>query len=124
MEPSYDVVKSVLDLAATVQEGLEHIHRRQSGGHSAESTISLFTDVVEAFAKIEKAVQPLLPSVEGGEELIAKTDALRKAVSWMMQAYEGSSDVTPLATLQFTLLPRFRAWHDALQAVLGPRVAS
>ena len=46
------------------------------------TTMLLFTDVVEAFAEIEMAVQRLLPSFEDSKDLIAKTDALRKATSW------------------------------------------
>lgn len=119
-----EVIRWTLDLSDTLQEGLQHIYQRQATGHRAEETIPLFTDVVETFAEIESALQRFLPSLANIEELTQWTNSLREGLDWMTSAYEGTSDVSPLATLQFTLRPRFQEWHKALNEALRPHLAS
>src|SRR5690606_24961537 len=119
-----EVIRWTLDLADTLQEGLQHIHQRQATGHRPEETIPLFTDVVEAFAEIENALQSPLLSLASAAELTHRTNSLREGLDSMTSAYEGTSDVSPLATLQFTLLPRFQEWHRTLNEALRPHLAS
>lgn len=119
-----EVIRWTLDLADTLQEGLQHIYQRQATGHRSEETIPLFTDVVEAFADIESALQQSLPSLANIDELTQRTNSLREGMDWMTSAYEGTSTVSPLATLQFTLLPRFLEWHRTLKEALRPHLAS
>lgn len=124
MERHYDLMKRVLELADTALEGLEHTHRRHLLGHRSEETAPLFTDVVHAFAQIEETIHRALPSLKDTTDLAAQTDALREGLQWMTAAYEGTSEVSPLAILQFTLLPRFKSWHGALQQAIRPHLAS
>lgn len=124
MEHQLDMMSRILALADTALEGLDHVHRQQlEGNHPAETT-ALFADVVYAFAQIEEAIRRFPPSLEHAAELMSETDSLREGLRWMTAAYEGTSDVSPLATLQFTLLPRFKSWHEALQQAIRPHLAS
>ena len=42
----------------------------------------------------------------------------------MLAAYEGEKDVRPIEILQFSLLPRYRSWQEALRDAMGPYTAS
>lgn len=124
MEQQLDVMKRVLELAETASEGLEHIHQRQSKGHHPNDTAALFADVVHAFAQIEETIDRALPALKDTAELTAQTNTLRDGLQWMTAAYEGTSDMSPLATLQFTLLPRYESWHEALRLAIRPHLVS
>lgn len=123
MEQQREVMRRVLGLADTTLEGLRHIQQRQLKGHHPDETTTLCADVVHAFAEIEEAIHRGLPPLDTGD-LVAQTNTLREGLHWMTAAYEGNSDMRLLATLQFTLLPRFESWHEALQRVIRPHFAS
>ena len=122
MEMNLDVMKSILELSETTLEGLEHVRKRAMEGHF-EKTAGLFTDIVESFHRMEAALQPYQTELkESGLE--ARTGEVVQAMKLMLAAYEGDKDVRPVEILQFSLLPRYRAWQEALRDALGPYTAS
>ena len=117
-----DVMNKILQLSDTALEGLEHIRKRAMEGHF-EKTADLFTDIVESFYRMEAALQPYFPEFnETGLE--QKTKDVVQGLKLMLAAYEGEKDVRPLEVLQFSLLPRYRAWQEDLRDALGPYTAS
>jgi len=122
MENKTDVLMKILQLSESTLEGLEHVHRRAMEGHF-EKTAGLFTDIVESFHRMETALQPYLPECKG-TELEQKTADVVQGLKLMLAAYEGDRDVRPVEILQFSLLPRYRAWQEALRSALGPYTAS
>lgn len=87
--------RQVLALAATVNEGLEHIRHRFGEGHNPFDTVGLFADIVHAFAEIEAALRGPLGMLSEPSDLTGKTDVLRKRLSWMASSYEGNSSLSP-----------------------------
>lgn len=68
-------------LAATVNEGLEHIRHRFGEGHNPFDTVGLFADIVHAFAEIEAALRGPLGMLSEPSDLTGKTDVLREGLS-------------------------------------------
>lgn len=121
---SRNVAQHILQLAATMQEGVEHIQQQQARGQAAELTVPLFMDVVTAFTEIEFTMTNMLPVIENNEYMTEKTDALRDALASTASAYEGASDVTPLFSVEHTLLPCIKHWYNTLHIVLGSQIAA
>ena len=121
-EGKREVMNRILELSDTTLEGLEHIKQRTMEGYF-EQTTELFTDVMSAFHQMEKALEPLLDELETGE-LKPRTEELVQAMRLMLAAYEGEQDVKPVEILQFSLLPRYRSWQEALREAMGPYTAS
>ena len=124
MERQLNVMRQILGLADTMQEGIDHIHERHLSGYGPETTVSLFADVVHAFAEIETVIYQTAPTLKDADELAAQAESLREGFRWMTTAYGGASDMTPMVTLNLTVRPRFRAWHQALREVMRPYVSS
>jgi len=122
MEKKMDVMKRIVELSETTLEGLEHVRRRTMEGHFEETAV-LFTDVVSSFYEMEKA---LLPYMEEFKEtgLEQKAGEVIQGMKLMLAAYEKEKEARPLEILQFTLLPRYRAWQEELRAALAPYTAS
>ena len=121
-EGKREIMNRILELSDTTLEGLEHIKQRTMEGYF-EQTTELFTDVMSAFHQMETALEPLLDDLETGE-LKAKTEELVQAMRLLLAAYEGEKDVRPIEILQFSLLPRYRSWQEALRGAMGPYTAS
>ena len=121
-EGKREIMNRILELSDTTLEGLEHIKQRTLEGYF-EQTTELFTDVMSAFHQMETALEPLLDDLETGE-LKAKTEELVQAMRLLLAAYEGEKDVRPIEILQFSLLPRYRSWQEALRDAMGPYTAS
>ncbi len=122
MDEKIEIMKRILELAETTLEGLEHVSRRVQEGYFQDTT-ELFTDVVASIHEMEKALQPFLPELEEND-LEKKNKELLQALRFLLAAYEGDQDVRPVEVLQFTLLPRYRAWQEELRGALGPYTAS
>lgn len=122
MEKQVEIFKTVLDLAETTMEGIEHIHLRTMEGRF-EETAEIFTDVADSFHEMKKALLWYHPEFRDGKlELI--TDEVVNGMKLMLSAYEGDKDVRPLVVLQFSLVPGFKRWLEALQLELGGQCAS
>ncbi len=117
MEQKTDIYRTMLNLAATTQDGLTHIYQRTMDGYF-EDTAELFTDVADSIHEMHRALMAYLPDYSGSE-LEKNTDKIIEGMHLMLAAYEGDQDIRPMVVLQFSLVPGFKKWHEALQEDLG-----
>ncbi len=122
MEDYLDIYKNILELSGTALEGVEHIHERAIMGYFGE-TAALFTDVADSFHEMKKALTCCLPDYAESELNRVAKDVVR-GMQLLLTAYEGDKEVRPLVVLQFSLVPGFRRWHEALQKELNTLCAS
>lgn len=122
MEEKIDVMRKILELSETTLEGLKYVLRRIQEGHF-EGTAGLFTDIVSSFYEMEKALLPYLAEFKE-TELERKRDELVQGMKLMLAAYEGDREIRPQEILKFSLLPRYRAWHEELRKAFKPYTAS
>jgi hypothetical protein len=117
MDKKINIYKTMLELADTTLEGVEHIHSRTMEKRFDE-TAELFTDVADSFHEMKKALHCYHPGYgESSLELLSK-DVI-SGMQLLLSAYEGDADVRPMVVLQFSLVPGFRRWHEALQEELN-----
>lgn len=121
MSKKVDIFKTILALAETTVEGVEHIYERTMEGQF-EETAEIFTDVADAFHEMRMALLAYLPTYRGSD-LEKITGEVTEGMKLMLAAFEGEHDVRPMVVLQFSLVPGFKKWHIALQEVLGASCA-
>ncbi len=117
MDKRMDIYKSVLNLADTTLEGIEHVYQRTMDGRF-DDTAEIFTDVADSFHEIKIALISYLPDYEKSD-IDQSADEVVEGMKLLLLSYEGDQDVRPMVVLQFSLLPAFRRWHLALQKELG-----
>lgn len=122
MEKHMEVIRQVNELSRTVLEGLEHIKNRINEGYY-EDTIQLFTNVVEAFSKMEQSVLSLLPHLPSNH-LERLTQTLGESLDYTVSLYEKGEGAKVLEALQFNLLPIYKKWQSELESRLRPFITS
>lgn len=122
MSDQITIAREVLDLAATIQQGLEHLEKRMSEGHFEDNEY-LFTDIGVAFTAICSASESLI--TENEQEL---TDRLKEklliALEDMRSNYEQKVFSAMRMDLQFVLVPAYQAWHAEIHKCLSPWLES
>lgn len=122
MNKYFDVITRALELAETSLAGLEHCKDSLNQG-KVENAAPLLEDVLAAYAKIEEALQPVLPSLE--ENKISQfTDTLRSSFDLVVSAIEQGEGAKSQEVIQFNLLPSYKAWLSELNRILKPYVVS
>jgi len=121
-EARTEVYRQILDLAGTVLEGLEHIHRLAGEGNF-EKTTALYADVTRSFHEIKKG---LLAHYRGfnGSDLEMRMEKVAEQMDYLVLAYEGDEAVRPVEVLQLSLMPAYRRWHESLQEALTEQCRS
>ena len=113
MDEKINVYQTMLKLAQTTLEGVEYIQERTLMGCFGD-TAALFTDVADSLHEMKKALTCYYPDYEESALSLLEKDVI-SGMQMMLLAYEGDKEVRPLVVLQFSLVPGFRRWHDALQ---------
>jgi hypothetical protein len=121
MEKHIDVMKRILELTETMEEGLTHIRNQVNEGYF-EASVPLVQDVIAAFASIEKSILDInnLPQAEFDEVF----QNLRQGFNVLTEAYEQGSGGKSLEVLQFNVLPIFKKWKAALEKSFEPYIVS
>ncbi len=111
------ICKSILGLSETVMEGIGHIRHRAGEGRF-EDTADLFTDVVDAFHEVHRALLSFLPGFTDSE-LERRTTAVIESMKLMLAAYEGRPELLAPEVPETALAGAFTSWHDLLREDLG-----
>lgn len=121
MSYNYEVVQRSLDLAATMQAGIEYIRSRFTEG-KFEEMLPLLQDFTQAFISIQQALQM------GKEETYARcfadyTEKIQSGLSELVAAYELADWTRVVRALENEVVPGFDLWKTQLEQYYGPRVA-
>ncbi|QGG48876.1 hypothetical protein [Heliorestis convoluta] len=122
MKDQTDILRRILELSETIEEGLEHIHSQLKKG-KIESTITLMEDVLTGYAEVEKSIQAILPELSSNE-LGNISSKLQKAFDLIIGHYENGRVNKVGEVMQFNLLPTYKAWRHEARRVLEPSVVA
>ena len=117
---NYGMIKKLLELLDTCEEGLEHIKKLLTEGRY-EDSVEMVVDEFQAIAQIEKSarqIQESIPENLFGEEF----KQVYSAMDSFTQAYELKKQEDKFSILETELFPAFRAWKNTLNKVLGKYV--
>ncbi|WP_168123424.1 hypothetical protein [Paenibacillus sp. HB172176] len=118
MNKYQESMEQTLTLSDTCLEGIDHIKRRLSEG-TLESTVPLFSDLVEAFFQMERSISVFKEQLPPNH-LAERSDELREAIDHVVTSYESSDSAKAKELIHFNLYPCFKKWkrelHDALEA--------
>lgn len=121
MEKYIAVMKRILELTETMEEGLTHIRNQVNEGYF-ESSAPLVRDVVTAFASIERS---LLSSSENlPQDVEVAFQNLRNGFDVLTESYEQGSRKKALEILHFNVLPVSKKWKAALEKSFEPYLVS
>ncbi|KXZ40438.1 hypothetical protein SAMN05661008_00006 [Alkalithermobacter thermoalcaliphilus JW-YL-7 = DSM 7308] len=112
-----EVIKQTLDLLETMEEGMDYV-KAKLGELNIEATVTVLTDLIEAFTEIEKSISPII------KNLSEKEDKLRKAFDIIVKEYEISKGQKAYEIMQFTLEPAFKNWKQEIENTLKPYILS
>lgn len=113
MSYSYEVMQRTFDLAATMQEGIEHIRTRFAEGRF-EEMLHLLQDVTQAFISIQQALHM------GSDEITWKCftdheERIESGLAQLVLAYEREDWDHAIRALEYEVVPGFIRWKEELE---------
>lgn len=115
MENYMEIKNGVLDLLATINEGLLHIEK-QLGELRYEEALTLLVDAMEGITAIERSMLALadLPANKMGELLKELLESMEKVIA----SYERDEGTLIAELLVSDVLPIFAKWKTEVERVL------
>lgn len=120
--PNQEVIKYILDLLETMEEGMEYV-KTKLGELNIEGSVRLLTDLVSAFTEVEISISPMIEGITENK-ILEKADKLRSAFDTIVKEYENPKGRKAYEIMQFTLEPSFRNWKQELETILKPYILS
>lgn len=120
--PNQEVMKQTLELLETMEEGFTYI-KKKLGELNTEGTITVLTDLINAFTEIDKSIFPSLEELSESQ-VPQKSNKLTKAFDTMVKEYESNRGQKAYEITQLTLEPAFKHWKEELEKVLKPYIVS
>lgn len=114
MNNMFGLANEIISLAKTIEEGLEHLHKRMGELHF-EDTRYLFDDIVDAYKSILVTLENRADGTDNFNGILQKSDHLQAAFEKMNQSYEENKLNEARMDMQFILLPAFQAWLEELE---------
>ncbi len=122
MEKYIVVMRETSGLMETVQEALAHTQTLLKQG-KGEASITLFSDIVQAFSSMEQSVLQL-PEIFVNDDVASLTEDVRNALNKAVESYEAKAYTHVQEVLQSALLPAFNKWSEVLEKNFRPYVIS
>jgi DNA replication protein DnaD len=123
VEKYIEVMRRIVELAETFEEGVIHIRNKVNEG-MLEVTTFLMQDVVSAFAVIEKAVWTYDQNLVLNPELEKAFKDLRNGLSTLIDSFEQANGGKILEILQFNILPASKKWKAELEIAFSSYLLS
>jgi len=122
MEQYIEVIKEILPLLDTMEEGAYHV-KKQLSTLRYEEALGLLQDMMLGIDSIENAIQPMMDRLkENSIEIIGAT--LKENVSKIITSYENGQVVTLEEQVEEKILPGFKAWKEEIEITLRPYIIS
>jgi len=122
MSNNYEITQRSLNLAATMQDGIEHIRERFAEGRF-EEMLPLLQDVTQAFISIQQA---LLGRAEGMNSrcFTGYSERIYSGLSELVLAYELADWNQAVRSLENEVVPGFTLWKEELERCYRHHVVS
>ncbi len=111
-----DILRRVLALTATIDEGLQHM-TLQFEEMRIEESMDLLETIVEGIVHVEEAMAGLIYRMPHLAPVSESAQTLKRALASLLTAYLQNNLQMCHDSLTNALLPAFRAWHDTIQAL-------
>ena len=118
MNDQVEVMKKIMELTDTMEEGLAHV-RNMLSERAPEKALPVLTDSAHAFTSVEAALQPILHELPDNN-IQERSDMFCRALKAMVSEYENNKGLRAQELLQFFLEPAFRNWQAELEDTLKP----
>lgn len=122
MVHNYEVIQRSLDLAETMQAGIEHIRSKFVEGRF-EEMLPLLHDITQALISIQQA------SPQGGDDLWPSyladpIDRMQGGLAQLVSAYENADWAKAVKAWENQVVPGFMIWKEELERCYRPSVGS
>lgn len=118
MERHLEVIKHIIKLLETLSEGLEYVQIRLDEG-SMHATMQVLEDCMEAFAAIERSLNPLLAELPQNQ-IEFHSETLFKSMDYLVFYYEQSNVGHACHILREETFPAFQTWKQEIESDLYP----
>lgn len=120
MNQNLEVIRQILSLLETIEEGMEHIKKQLSELRYEESFIIL-KDAISGIISIESAMASMEKELpENRLDVLAAV--LNKTMDNVVGSYEQGREDSVEGLMKEKLLPDFRAWKSEIEKLLRPYV--
>lgn len=113
MNPKIEVMKQLLDLTDTIEEGIIFINEKLAETDYAPA-IQVTEDVIGGYASCENAVNDLLLFFEDEQVILSKQTDLRDVMARLVSAYEQEDYVEAQKIVESSLVITFNAFKKSI----------
>lgn len=107
---NYEAMRRSLELAATMQDGIEHIRARFAEGRF-EEMLPLLQDVTRAFISVQQALyEDMTPGC-----FVDHQERIQRGLNQLVAAYEQMDWDYAVKALEYKVVPGFRCWKAELE---------
>ncbi|AKL93778.1 hypothetical protein CACET_c02620 [Clostridium aceticum] len=122
MDKYIEVMKQILPLLETIEEGFSHI-QNQLTELRYEEALAMLQDVIEGIASIDGAMKPIY------EELMENNISnlsllLKESISKAIHKYKRGKEINLEIQVQNEIIPVFTDWKREIEKTLKPYVVS
>ncbi len=120
--PDMDVIKNILNLLETMEEGIVYIEGKLED-LELEETTNVLSDIIGAYSAVESALVPLIDDI-GENQIEIKSDIFRGQLDTLVMDYERNNGQKAYEILNASVKPAFEAWREEIEISLRPFVVS
>ncbi len=120
MRRNYEVMQRSLDLADTMQIGIEYIRSKFAEGRF-EEMLPLLLDFTQAFISIQQAF-PTGRETECLNGLVDRIERMQVGLTQLVSAYECADWGKAVTVLETQVVPEFTRWKEELERCYRPIV--
>lgn len=120
--PNIDVIKNILKLIETMEEGIVYIEVKLED-LKIEETTNVLSDTIGAYSAVESALIPISEEI-GENQIEIKSDIFRGQLDALVMDYEKNNGQKAYEILNTSVKPAFKAWKEEIEISLRPFVVS
>ncbi|KAB3539659.1 hypothetical protein F8154_00460 [Alkaliphilus pronyensis] len=122
MEKYYEVIRRIIELIDTLEEGIIHLEK-QLTEHRYEESVVMLQDLLEAISSIANAIEPMdgeLPE----NNISSLSQNLIKGIQKTVDSYSEDKEVNLSVEAQEYIIPNYISWRDEIAKTLKPYIQS
>ena len=122
MNDNFEVIQKSLDLAATMQSGIEYIRTGFAQGRF-EEMLPMLQDVTQAFISIRQALSSRREGMTS-RLLNDRTLKIQNGLNQLVSAYEMMDWDQASKAMEYEVVPGFMQWRQEIERYYRPAVVS
>lgn len=122
IEKHYEVIKKVLELLDTIEEGFEHVQKHLIE-LQYENAFVVMNDIIQGISSIGRAIQPMMDKLPQNDINTLLGD-INKGMKKVVSNFEQGKEVNIQNQIVVEILPAFNNWKNELEKILKPYLSS